>query len=129
MGDLATLHDAGAFVLAANLSRPVTAVVIDNGGGNIFGFLPIGQHPTAFEPHFFTPQALNPTTLARGLGRLVAEVTDVDALSAALASESARRDGGLGVIVVRVDRATNLSQHRACWAAAEAAALAVLESS
>ena len=127
LGDLATLHDAGAFVLAANLSRPVTAVVIDNGGGNIFGFLPIGQHPTAFEPHFFTPQALTPTTLARGLGRLVAEVTDVDGLSAALASESARRDGGLGVIVARVDRATNLSQHRACWAAAEAAALAALE--
>jgi 2-succinyl-5-enolpyruvyl-6-hydroxy-3-cyclohexene-1-carboxylate synthase len=127
LGDLATLHDAGAFVLAANLSRPVTAIVIDNGGGNIFGFLPIGQHPTAFEPHFFTPQALTPTTLARGLGRLVAEVTDVDGLSAALASESTRRDGGLGVIVARVDRATNLSQHRACWAAAEAAALAALE--
>jgi 2-succinyl-5-enolpyruvyl-6-hydroxy-3-cyclohexene-1-carboxylate synthase len=129
LGDLATLHDAGAFVLAANLHRPVTAIVIDNGGGNIFGFLPIGQHPTAFTPHFFTPQALTPTTLARGLGRLVAEVTDVEGLSASLASESARRDGGLGVIVARVDRAHNLSQHRACWAAAEAAALAALEGS
>ncbi|MCK6523186.1 2-succinyl-5-enolpyruvyl-6-hydroxy-3-cyclohexene-1-carboxylic-acid synthase [Myxococcota bacterium] len=128
LGDLATLHDAGAFVLAANLGRPVTAVVIDNGGGNIFGFLPIGQHPTAFEAHFFTPQALTPTTLARGLGRLVAEVTDLDGLRAALAAESTRQEGGLGVIVARVDRAYNLVQHRACWAAAEAAALAVLES-
>lgn len=117
LGDLAFLHDLGAINLAAALPRPLTAVVVDNGGGNIFGFLPIGQHPTAFEPCFLTPQATQPAALARAAGAAVWEVTELDALRVALGEALGRPGGGLRLVVARVHRQHNLDAHRRAWAA------------
>ena len=61
LGDLAFLHDASSLVrpAAAPPGASCTLVVVDNGGGGIFSFLPQagrGQ-PDRFEQLFGTPQA------------------------------------------------------------------------
>ena len=71
VGDLAFVHDVGALALAAR--RPdldCSFVVVDNGGGGIFSFLPQAESlPTAtFEELFGTPHALNIEAIAHAFG-------------------------------------------------------------
>ena len=42
-GDLGLLHDIGGLAALRDVSTPVRIVVIDNGGGGIFHFLPQQQ--------------------------------------------------------------------------------------
>src|SRR5690606_15555659 len=55
LGDLATLHDLNSLVLLRRTPQPVVLVVINNDGGGIFEYLPIGQFSDVFEPFFATP--------------------------------------------------------------------------
>jgi 2-succinyl-5-enolpyruvyl-6-hydroxy-3-cyclohexene-1-carboxylate synthase len=112
IGDLTALHDVAGLRLLAG--RRVVLVVVDNGGGGIFEFLPIAQHARAFERHFLTPQPDDLLAVARALGLDVAEATDASALGAALAValESPRPT----VLRVPVDRRANVDTHRARWA-------------
>lgn len=61
LGDLALAHDLGGLATLAAVDSPIRIVVIDNGGGGIFDFLPqAGQvEPTSFERLFTTPSALD----------------------------------------------------------------------
>lgn len=43
LGDVSALHDVGSLALLARLEAPLTLVVLDNGGGRIFGELPIAH--------------------------------------------------------------------------------------
>ena len=85
MGDLAFLHDVSGLV---NLDHaaPCTFVVVDNGGGGIFSFLPQAGalEPEVFESLFGTPPSSDIAAVARGFGLTVYEVTTVDELKAAL---------------------------------------------
>jgi 2-succinyl-5-enolpyruvyl-6-hydroxy-3-cyclohexene-1-carboxylate synthase len=84
LGDVAFLHDVSALV---NLPRiPCTLVVIDNGGGGIFSFLPQAEvvEPPTFEVLFGTPPTSDVSAVARGFGLPVREVGSMAALSAAL---------------------------------------------
>ena len=97
VGDLAFLHDLTALVRLQGDDRGVggirgiTVVVVDNGGGGIFSFLPqrsglsnrprsrgVGVPDEAFENLFGTPPATGVGAVARGLG---ATVTDVSTIS------------------------------------------------
>jgi 2-succinyl-5-enolpyruvyl-6-hydroxy-3-cyclohexene-1-carboxylate synthase len=55
MGDLAFLHDLNSLSLLNDLSLPLVIIVINNGGGGIFSFLPVAQHDSFFETFFGTP--------------------------------------------------------------------------
>ncbi|MDQ1445247.1 MAG: 2-succinyl-5-enolpyruvyl-6-hydroxy-3-cyclohexene-carboxylate synthase [Acidimicrobiaceae bacterium] len=71
VGDLAFLHDVGALALAAR--RPdvdCTFLVVDNGGGGIFSFLPQATSlpPATFEALFGTPHTLNIEAIAHAFG-------------------------------------------------------------
>jgi 2-succinyl-5-enolpyruvyl-6-hydroxy-3-cyclohexene-1-carboxylate synthase len=71
LGDLAFLHDVGALALAVR--RPdldCTFVVVDNGGGGIFSFLPqaTALSGATFEQLFGTPHGLNLEAIAQGFG-------------------------------------------------------------
>jgi 2-succinyl-5-enolpyruvyl-6-hydroxy-3-cyclohexene-1-carboxylate synthase len=85
LGDLAFLHDVSGLV---NLDREArcTFVVVDNGGGGIFSFLPQAGalEPEVFERLFGTPPRSDIAAVARGFGLPVHEVTTTDELKAAL---------------------------------------------
>lgn len=55
IGDLAFMHDANALALLKNLSMPMCVVVINNGGGGIFSFLPIAKFPQILTPFIDAP--------------------------------------------------------------------------
>jgi 2-succinyl-5-enolpyruvyl-6-hydroxy-3-cyclohexene-1-carboxylate synthase len=85
LGDLALLHDVSALV---NLSDwPCHLVVLDNGGGGIFSFLPQAESTDreTFEQLFGTPPVSDLTHVARGFGLAVHEITDLSQLCEALA--------------------------------------------
>ncbi len=55
VGDLAALHDLNSLAMLKDAAYPVTIVVINNGGGAIFSFLPIAEHKDVFEKLYGTP--------------------------------------------------------------------------
>ena len=113
LGDLAFLHDVSALV--ERVETPAgrcTLVVVDNGGGGIFSFLPqaAALDAASFETLFGTPQRTAVSAVARGFGLPVAEVSTPEELAGALAAFV----GHEGLAVVRViapDRADNVALH------------------
>jgi 2-succinyl-5-enolpyruvyl-6-hydroxy-3-cyclohexene-1-carboxylate synthase len=108
LGDLALLHDVSGLV---NLSDwPCQFVVLDNGGGGIFSFLPQAESMAraTFERLFGTPPTSDLALVARGFGLPVHEVTALPQLDEAL-SEPAP-----ALIRVRVPgRPENVALHQA----------------
>ena len=115
LGDLAFLHDANALVRGRR--EPALAavlVVIDNGGGGIFSFLPqsSGLDEALFERLFATPQKLDVADLARAAGCDTIEVGTSFELASQLDSaltHAGRR--GPAVVIVRTDRKQNTVLH------------------
>jgi len=59
IGDLAALHDLNSLGMLRDLPFPLIIVILNNGGGGIFSFLPIAEFKEGFErfwgmPHSFT---------------------------------------------------------------------------
>jgi 2-succinyl-5-enolpyruvyl-6-hydroxy-3-cyclohexene-1-carboxylate synthase len=108
-GDLSLLHDAGGFV--SDERGDVVFLVIDNGGGGLFDLLPQAEHAPGFERLFVTPHGLDLTsvTAAYGLGSSV--VDRVDELAPSVAG--LMQNGGAQVLIVPVDRETDLKHRRA----------------
>jgi 2-succinyl-5-enolpyruvyl-6-hydroxy-3-cyclohexene-1-carboxylate synthase len=93
-----------------------TFVVVDNDGGGIFSFLPQADAaPDYFERLFGTPHGIDLGALARVHGVAVDEVEKAADLIPAL--DAAVAAGGVRVVLVRTDRALNVTRHREVWAA------------
>ncbi|MGH1363988.1 MAG: 2-succinyl-5-enolpyruvyl-6-hydroxy-3-cyclohexene-1-carboxylic-acid synthase [Calditrichia bacterium] len=58
IGDLASLHDLNSLHLLNDNIPPITIVVVNNGGGGIFSFLPIASDKEVFNPWFSTPHEI-----------------------------------------------------------------------
>jgi 2-succinyl-5-enolpyruvyl-6-hydroxy-3-cyclohexene-1-carboxylate synthase len=86
VGDLAFLHDVSGLVSVPEV--PCTFVVLDNGGGGIFSFLPQATtlRPELFETLFATPPRSDLGVVARGFGLPVEDVTELSGLEHALAT-------------------------------------------
>lgn len=112
VGDLTCLHDLGGLLHLGQLRPDLTVVVVDNGGGGIFGVLPIAQHQGAFERCFLTPQHFDLKALCAGCGVAYRRADDLAALRAALAPAPGPR-----VIHVPVDRAASARRRAAAVAA------------
>jgi len=115
IGDLAFLHDSTALVRGRR--EPALAavlVVIDNGGGGIFSFLPQASEldEAFFERLFGTPQRIDVADLARTAGCETTEVTSREEVPSRLdeALYNAARHGP-AVVVVRSDRKANVALH------------------
>lgn len=124
LGDLAFLHDVSSLVRPAGPppATSCTLVVVDNGGGGVFSFLPQATAVDAarFEQLFGTPQAPDVAAVARGFGLEVADVGTAGELAAALAEGVGRHP--LAVVRARVPgRAANAALHERLWAAVGAA--------
>ena len=70
IGDLAFLHDVSSLVDGIDEAASLLIVVLDNGGGGIFSFLPqrTGLDEARFEMFFGTPRKIDPSEVARGFG-------------------------------------------------------------
>ena len=114
-GELCFLHDTNG-LLSASASAPMTFVVIDNGGGGIFDYLPQHELPE-FERLFITPAGVDLAAVAQAHG---VDSTDVETVAdvAKLVAEPSVKSR---VLVVHVDRAAAVEQHRRGWSAVASA--------
>ena len=57
IGDVAATHDFGGILASIRLKAEMTIVILDNGGGGIFNFLPISNaiNKEQFDKYFLTP--------------------------------------------------------------------------
>jgi 2-succinyl-5-enolpyruvyl-6-hydroxy-3-cyclohexene-1-carboxylate synthase len=141
VGDVALAHDIGGLLAARRLELELTIVLLDNGGGGIFDFLPVAEAELARAPapgavggggsssgggsedlytrHIATPTGLDFAAAAALYGLRHERVDDVAAFRAAL--ERSLLGGGSSIIEVRGERAANVALHRRVWAAVAAA--------
>jgi len=70
LGDVSFVHDLGGLLAAREARAPLTIVVIDNGGGQIFAGLPVADAGlgAAFDRHWLTPPGVDPVAIATALG-------------------------------------------------------------
>jgi 2-succinyl-5-enolpyruvyl-6-hydroxy-3-cyclohexene-1-carboxylate synthase len=118
IGDVALAHDIGGLLAARRLELDLTVVLIDNGGGGIFDFLPVAAtQEELYTRHIATPTGLDFAHAARLYGFEHETVTDVLAFRAALERAFTERPRRAGIIEVRTDRAANVALHRRAWEA------------
>jgi 2-succinyl-5-enolpyruvyl-6-hydroxy-3-cyclohexene-1-carboxylate synthase len=117
LGDLAFLHDAGGLLGAPSRGLDAVFVVVDNGGGGIFSFLPQAALPSErFELLFGTPPGADVAAVATAYGVPVERVARAAEVGPAL--EGALAAGGVRVLIVPTgDRTGNVDRHRQAWAA------------
>lgn len=101
MGDLAALHDLNSLPLLHGL--PVTLVLINNGGGGIFRFLPIDVDERLLE----TPHAWEFRGAAQQFGMEYQQVASLSELRRLLAE----RHSAPRILECRTDRAKNHALH------------------
>jgi 2-succinyl-5-enolpyruvyl-6-hydroxy-3-cyclohexene-1-carboxylate synthase len=106
LGDLAFLHDLGSLALVAG--RPnLEIVVVNNGGGGIFEFLPISQAGEVFEEFFLTPQRTDILAVTRAFGIEARRCTSPGQLEECLTAPLQ----GPRVVEFSVERARNVYIH------------------
>jgi 2-succinyl-5-enolpyruvyl-6-hydroxy-3-cyclohexene-1-carboxylate synthase len=121
-GDLGLFHDMNALALHRQVSSPVRIVVLDNGGGGIFEFLPQAEQVTReeFEAIFGTPVGLRLDCIADLYELPHRRVQTLDDIAAAAA------DGTCLIEVPVADRRRNVEVHRQITDAAEQAVLSAV---
>jgi 2-succinyl-5-enolpyruvyl-6-hydroxy-3-cyclohexene-1-carboxylate synthase len=103
LGDLALYHDMNGLLTCKRLGVEATFVVLNNGGGGIFDFLPIAKHREGYEDLFGTPSGLDLERVASLYELPFRRVTSHGELDAALA--------GPGLAEVVLDRPRNVELH------------------
>jgi 2-succinyl-5-enolpyruvyl-6-hydroxy-3-cyclohexene-1-carboxylate synthase len=78
IGDVALAHDIGGLLAARRLQLDLTIVLIDNGGGGIFDFLPVAAAPMARSEGSDSGSKLDAPGPARGATEAEAAVTGSD---------------------------------------------------
>jgi len=125
IGDVALSHDIGGLLAAGRLGLKLTIVLVDNGGGGIFDFLPVAQaemarEDDAYTRHIATPTGLDFAKAAALYGLAYERAGTVPELRAAL--ERALAPGaGATIVHARTDRASNVELHGRVWSAVSAA--------
>lgn len=110
LGDVAFSHDLGALAQCHGLDA--TVVVVNNGGGAIFGYLPQAGLQ-AFEQLWLTPPGLDLQRAASLFGVAWRRVHTADEFEDALGALLQRP--GVRIIEAVVDRQASEAYHRALW--------------
>ncbi len=137
IGDVALAYDLGGLLAASRLGLALTIVLLDNGGGGIFDFLPVAQTPLAravdhgtegetglagatgtdiYTRHIATPTGLDFAAAAALYGLAYTHAESLRDLRAAC-EQMLAPGAGSGLIHVRGERDANVALHRAAWAA------------
>tara|TARA_B100000686_G_C16774888_1_gene967739 strand:+ start:611 stop:2266 length:1656 start_codon:yes stop_codon:yes gene_type:complete len=103
LGDIAAVHDIGGFLAALRLQTELTIVVLDNGGGGIFSFLPVKEsiEEETFKEFYLTPPKLPVPEILIAAGVDVRIPTSLNQLTEEVTSTIS--EGGLKVIWYRTD--------------------------
>ena len=103
LGDIAAVHDIGGFLAAFRLQTELTIVVLDNGGGGIFSFLPVKEsiEEETFKEFYLTPPKLPVPEILIAAGVDVRIPTSLNQLTEEVTSTIS--EGGLKVIWYRTD--------------------------
>ncbi len=88
LGDVACLHDVGSLVNRPKVAVNLTIVVINNGGGGIFKYLPIHSTGAVFDEFFLTPGQADLATLCSAAGIDYERVSDLTSLASRIGSEA-----------------------------------------
>ncbi len=120
IGDVALAHDLGGLLAAGRLGLKLTIVLVDNGGGGIFDFLPISHAPMAAERdiysrHIATPTGLDFAQAAALYGLAHERIETVPAFRTGL-ERALSPQAGSTILHVPTDRARNVELHRRVWA-------------
>ncbi|HEX3510789.1 MAG TPA: 2-succinyl-5-enolpyruvyl-6-hydroxy-3-cyclohexene-1-carboxylic-acid synthase [Solirubrobacteraceae bacterium] len=130
IGDVALAHDLGGLLAAGRLGLALTIVLVDNGGGGIFDFLPVAgsgaaraAEPNAVAPgqediytrHVATPTGIDFAAAAAAFG--IEHEPAGDSAELRLALERSLAAGATRVVHVRSERAANVELHREVWSA------------
>ena len=109
-GELALLHDIGGLLAASRAGAELTVVCANNGGGNIFDFLPLAEHGAGatFEEHVVTPSGVE---LSR-----VAALAGMEHRTASTPDEVREAAAEPGLVEIQTDRADNVRAHREVYA-------------
>ena len=105
VGDLTLLHDLNSLALLRG--EPVTLVVVNNDGGGIFQFLPLGIDPAERERFWETPHGMDFEHAAAQFGFEYHRPTDISELAELLSQPPLRAR----LIECRTDRAANHALH------------------
>jgi 2-succinyl-5-enolpyruvyl-6-hydroxy-3-cyclohexene-1-carboxylate synthase len=108
VGDLGLYHDMNGLLAIKRLGVEATIVVLDNGGGAIFDFLPIAAFPDGYEELFATPTGLE-------LGK-VADLYELPFTRLGSHSELGDALADPGLVEIPLDRARNVELHRQLFA-------------
>ncbi len=118
LGDLSFCHDLSGLLLANRLDRPV--LVLNNGGGRIFDYLPQQGLPD-LERLWRTPVAPDLGALARPFGLAHRLIEDAAGLDLALV-EATATDSPRGMLLeIRIDAERSRAVHQAFWTRVSAA--------
>jgi 2-succinyl-5-enolpyruvyl-6-hydroxy-3-cyclohexene-1-carboxylate synthase len=104
LGDLALYHDMNGLLACKRLDVEATFVVLNNGGGAIFDFLPIAKYSDGYEDLFGTPSELELERVAALYEVPFRRVTSHPELEPALEAP--------GLVEVVLDRGRNVELHR-----------------
>ena len=123
-GDLSLLHDLSGLAAADRLGLHLTAVCVDNDGGEIFSLLPVADRipPRDFERLFRTPHGVDLCGLDGFAGIRAARVSTSSELRNEVSAAASTRAPGVDLLVVEIDRDDDVAQRRALTAAAQQAA-------
>ena len=130
IGDVALAYDIGGLLAASRLRLKLTIVLLDNGGGGIFDFLPVAGASIARAPvpsgepvdedlytrHIATPTGLDFIRAAGLYGIEHRLVSSTGELRAALEHAFSPEEGSM-LVHVRGERGENVELHRKVWAA------------
>jgi 2-succinyl-5-enolpyruvyl-6-hydroxy-3-cyclohexene-1-carboxylate synthase len=121
IGDVALAYDIGGLLAHRRLDLDLTIVLVNNGGGGIFDFLPVGRSQAAqdvYTEHIATPTGLDFAQAAALYGLAHERVNDVFAFRTALERAIADGEGReASIIEVQSERAANVELHARAWRA------------
>jgi 2-succinyl-5-enolpyruvyl-6-hydroxy-3-cyclohexene-1-carboxylate synthase len=118
-GDVGLYHDMNGLLAVSRLGVEATVIVMNNGGGGIFDFLPIAQHRDGYEELFGTPTGLDLAKVADLYGMPFTRVGSYHDLPDALSRP--------GLVEIPLDRPRNVELHREVFERASAAVRAALD--
>ena len=118
IGDVALAHDIGGLLAARRLQLNLTIVLLDNGGGGIFDFLPVSRAPMAlagdaYARHIATPTGLDFAAAAALYGLEHERAGELSELRSALERSFACERSS--IVEVRTDREENVALHERVW--------------